>query len=134
MLTQYGVLAYAQDAAGEPRFLLITSRETRRWIIPRGNVIPGLSPHQIAAQEAYEEAGVVGAVSGDEIGTFRYSKKRRDGSSVPAEVHVFALSALRLEPRWPEAHERQRRWFAPDEAAEAVEEPELKELIRGFSP
>ncbi len=134
MIIQYGVLAYAQDDAGQPHFLLITSRETRRWIIPRGNVIPGLSPYQIAAQEAYEEAGVLGAVRADELGSYRYEKKRRARASVPALVHVFALAALRLEPKWPEAHQRERRWFTAAEAAEAVEEPGLKRLILAFSP
>lgn len=134
MIRQYGVLAYDMADDGEPRFLLITSRNTRRWIIPRGNPIPGLSPAQSAAQEAYEEAGLTGLVSADEIGTYRYQKVRRGGSSVTANVHVFPLRTTIQSDKWPEQEQRQWRWFTREEAAEAVEEEGLKELIRGFTP
>lgn len=133
MITQYGVLAYDIDA-GEPRFLLITSRRTKRWVIPRGNPIGGLSPAQSAAQEAYEEAGVTGLISPEEIGTYQYQKVRRAGAEVPAEVHVFPLRATIQSGHWPERHQREWRWFTREEAAAAVEEPELQQLIRSFTP
>ena len=85
MIRQYGVLAYDIGEDGEPLFLLITSRTTRRWIIPRGNPVRGLSPAQSAAQEAYEEAGLTGIVSPEAIGTYEYRKVRRNGSGIPAE-------------------------------------------------
>lgn len=129
MIRQYGVLAYERADDGGPRFLLITSRETRRWVIPRGNPISGLSPSQAAAQEAWEEAGARGVVGETALGIYRYEKRRPDGSSVPAEVEVFALSVHELLGDWPEQKQRERRWFTPAEAAEAVEEPELKILL-----
>ena len=134
MIRQYGVLAYDVAEDGEPRFLLITSRKTKRWIIPRGNPIPGLSPAQSAAQEAYEEAGVTGVVSPEEIGAYRYNKQRRPGSSVLANVHVFALRTTIQSDRWPERHERDWKWFTRQEAADAVEEPGLKEILMSFTP
>jgi 8-oxo-dGTP pyrophosphatase MutT (NUDIX family) len=134
VITQYGVLAYETAQDGEPRFLLITSRTTKRWIIPRGNPIRGLSPSHSAAQEAYEEAGLTGFVGAHEIGSYPYVKRRRNGSSVPARVHVFPLSIPVQSSDWPERHERQTRWFTRAEAAEAVEEEDLKALIRTFAP
>ena len=134
MIRQYGVLAYDIAESGEPRILLITSRNTRRWIIPRGNPIPGLSPAQSAAQEAYEEAGITGFVAAEEIGTYRYEKVRRNGSTVTANVHVFPLRSTIQSGQWPERHEREWRWFTKEEAAEAVAEDGLKDLIRRFTP
>lgn len=134
MITQYGVLAYDIGEGLEPRFLLITSRTTKRWVIPRGNPIPGLSPSQSAAQEAYEEAGLTGYVSPEEIGTYRYEKRRRNGSSDPAEVHVFPLRTTIQSGSWPERHQRETRWFTRSEAVDAVEEEGLRALIRGFTP
>lgn len=129
MLTQYGTIPIRADAAGRPEILLVTSRATRRWVVPRGNPILGLAPHQAAAQEAWEEAGVRGAVASDAIGRYRYDKRRKDGSIVPAEVHLFRLDVAEVVEDWPERHERERRWFAPEAAAAAVEEPELKALL-----
>ena len=134
MIRQYGVLAYDIADDGEPRFLLITSRSTKRWVLPRGNPIPGLSPPQSAAQEAFEEAGLTGLVSPEEVGAYRYDKVRRDGSTIPANVHVFPLRTTIQSGHWPEQDERQTRWFTQEEAAEAVDEPGLKSLIRGFTP
>jgi len=134
MIRQYGVLAYDVGHDGEPRFLLITSRNTRRWIIPRGNPIPGLSPAQSAAQEAYEEAGLTGMVSAQETGTYRYEKVRRNGSTTTANVHVFPLRTTVQSGQWPERDQRQWRWFTREEAVEAVDEEGLKDLIRHFTP
>ena len=133
MIEQYGVLAYDMED-GEPRFLLITSRRSRRWVIPRGNPIGGLSPALSAAQEAYEEAGITGFVSADEIGAYEYTKWRRNGSSTPARVHVFPLRATIQSVRWPERHQRETRWYGREEAAAAVDEPDLREIILSFTP
>ncbi len=133
MLTQFGVLAYETGPDGAPRFLLITSRRTRRWVIPRGNPIRGLTPPQSAAQEGYEEAGLTGIVSPDEIGHYDYMKERRR-SSVPATVHVFPLKVTSQSPEFPERHQRDTRWFSREEAAAAVDEPGLRALILAFEP
>ncbi|KHK93716.1 phosphate transport regulator [Novosphingobium malaysiense] len=112
--------------------LLITSRETRRWVIPKGGLMKGLAPHAAAAVEAEEEAGVLGAVCPTPIGSYRYRKRRRSGASVWADVDVFPFAVTEELDTWDEQHERERRWFSLAEAAEAVDEEDLQALIRSF--
>ena len=133
MITQYGVLAYRVAEGGEPLILLVTSRDTRRWVIPRGNPVVGLPPPASAAEEAYEEAGVRGETQPRELGSYRYRKRRRFGS-VPAEVYVFPMRVTEELEEWPEQAERERRWFARAEAAAAVDEQDLAALISSFDP
>jgi 8-oxo-dGTP pyrophosphatase MutT (NUDIX family) len=131
-ITQYGAMAW-RPARDGPEVLLITSRETQRWVVPRGNVIKGLAPHLSAAQEAYEEAGIRGHAQSEAIGRYRYKKRLRLGRIVTAEVLLFALEVTDELDEWPERHQRQRRWFDPPAAAELVDEPELKALILAFA-
>jgi 8-oxo-dGTP pyrophosphatase MutT (NUDIX family) len=130
MLTQYGVIPVRRTEAGTVEVLLITSRETRRWVVPRGNPIPGKSPSESAAQEAFEEAGIAGPVEPEAIGHYSYEKRRRNGVSVPALVYLFVMSVGEEREDWPEKSQRERRWFAADEAPGAVHEEELARLIR----
>ena len=134
MLTQYGVIPVRTAADGGVEVLLITSRETRRWVVPRGNPIPGRSPTESAAQEAFEEAGILGPVDPDPVGRYFYRKRRRNGAVLPAEVRLFRMRVAEERDDWPEKGERERRWFAPQEAAAAVAESELAELIRSLAP
>jgi uncharacterized protein len=112
--------------------LLVTSRGTKRWVIPKGNAVAGLSPHAAAALEAEEEAGVIGAVCPTPIGAYRYRKKRGNGASLMVDVEVFPVSVTSELETWKEQHQRERRWFTLASAADAVEEPDLKALIRSF--
>ena len=114
--------------------LLITSCASRRWIIPKGNIDSHMSPHQAAAQEALEEAGVVGEIGHEPLGVFRYPKQIASGAIVTAKVVVFPLAVTRELDDWPEKDIREQHWFSQGEAAEAVQEPELKQIIRSFSP
>lgn len=114
--------------------LLVSSRETRRWVLPKGWPIKGLKPHASAAREAFEEAGVEGKVSKTPIGRYRYDKRLADGSTVPCEVEVYPLEVVRQKAAWPEKGQRATRWFTPREAATAVVEPGLADLFRAFSP
>lgn len=133
MLTQYGVIPVRLAADGGLEILLITSRDTGRWVVPRGNPIIGKSPAESAAQEAFEEAGIVGPVDPEAIGCYSYEKRRRVGIAVPAVVHLFRMSVAEERDDWPEKEQRERRWFAAGEAAAAVHEAELARLIRGLS-
>jgi predicted phosphate transport protein (TIGR00153 family) len=133
MIEQFGVLPYYLDREGQLQILLITSRDTGRWVIPRGNPMPSLPPRQAAIQEAFEEAGLTGIVGAEEIGAYGYQKKRK-GAIVPARVHIFPLQVTVQSRQWPERHQRETRWFGRAEAAAAVDEPELKALILGFDP
>ena len=132
-IAQYGTIPIRRGEAGTTEVLLITSRDTRRWVVPRGNPMHGRSPADTAAMEAFEEAGVRGAISPSPLGRYRYMKRRRDGSFVAAEVELFALTVEQEAEAWPERHQRERRWFAPEEAAAAVAEPDLAALIRSVS-
>lgn len=114
--------------------LLVTSCSTRRWIIPKGNIQPGLAPYQAAAVEAEEEAGVRGAISPTPIGRFNYRKKVGREDYLLAEVEVFPLVVEEVLRNWPEKSIRIRRWLSRSVAAEAVEEPELAVILRSFSP
>ncbi len=104
--------------------LLVTSRGRRRWIIPKGIVEPGLSPADSAAKEAWEEAGVGGALGAEPLGSYAYEKW---GGT--CTVTVFPLEVDQVAEVWPEA-DRERRWFDAEEAASLVEEPELREILR----
>ena len=129
---QFGVLPWRRAADGRVEVMVITSRETRRWVIPKGWPIKGLAPGMAAAREAFEEAGVEGYASLSEVGAYRYEKRLRSGRLQPVEVGVFSLQVSEEAAEWPEMHERQKRWVTPDEAAELVDEPELKSLIMRF--
>ena len=95
----------------------MTSRGTRRWIIPKGWPKRGKSPYDTAAKEAFEEAGVVGKVSRRPIGSYPYDKILETGDKASCRVDVFALRVTRQRKRWPEKLERQVRWYPPAEAA-----------------
>ena len=112
--------------------MLVTSRETRRWVIPKGNQPSGMPPHAAAGQEAEEEAGVTGPVCPTPLGSYRYRKRRGSGASLMADVDVFPLAVTRELDAWKEQAQRERRWFTLAEAAQAVDEPDLRALIRSF--
>jgi 8-oxo-dGTP pyrophosphatase MutT (NUDIX family) len=129
--TQVAALPYRIDAEGRPEILLITSRETRRWVIPKGWPMKELRDDLAAAQEAFEEAGVMGEVGDSEVGTYLYLKRRRTRSDL-CEVHVYPLEVYEEFDSWPEGTQRQRTWFSPEEAADRVAEPGLSEILRTF--
>jgi len=128
---QFAALPYRDRHGLE--ILLLTSRETRRWVIPKGWPMKGLSPHGAAACEAIEEAGVFGRVSKKPIGEFQYVKRLKNGAPLQCTVGVFPLKVAKQLTHWPEQKERTAHWFAPDEASELVQEPELSALILAFS-
>ena len=131
-LTQYAALAWRRPGGGSVEILLITSRETRRWVIPKGWPIKGLKPHQAAAREAWEEAGVEGRAGARKIGSFDYDKRLSGGQLQPVRVEVYPLQVLQEHDDWPEAHQRERRWASAAEAGSLVDEPGLGQLLRAF--
>jgi len=130
--SQIAALPYRRPKAGEPEVLLVTSRETRRWVIPKGWPWSGRPDHLAAAREALEEAGAKGIVSEHSIGTYHYDKVGPNRSR-PVRVTVFALEVTALLDEWPEAAQRSRAWFTPAAAADAVDEPELRDILRNLS-
>jgi 8-oxo-dGTP pyrophosphatase MutT (NUDIX family) len=128
---QYAALPW-RERDGRLEILLITSRQSKRWIIPKGWPIEDLAPHASAAQEALEEAGIVGHVSPTVLGSFHYAKGLKSGRSINCKVIVFPLAVTRMRREWPEKHARELRWHSPQEAVEAVAETDLRLLIRRF--
>ena len=126
---QYAALPWRYSGARR-EVLLISSRDTGRWVIPKGWPIKGLSPAETAAREAYEEAGLGGQVSKKPIGAFEYGKRLDNGAVQATKVEVFALEQMVQHKDWPEQGQRKLQWFSIPEAAEAVQEPELKDIIR----
>ena len=109
--------------------LLITSRETGRWVIPKGWPITGLSGAEAAAREAWEEAGVRGRVQDNPLGAYLYDKVTQAALSQRCSVAVYGLKVDTLKTRFPEAAERRRAWFSPGKAAGLVAEPDLRALL-----
>jgi 8-oxo-dGTP pyrophosphatase MutT (NUDIX family) len=112
--------------------MLVTSRETRRWILPKGWAEKGLAPHALAAKEAFEEAGLQGEIGAEPIGRYRYAKQLRGKKrtrTLACEVQVFPLVVARQLEDWPEKQQRVTRWCTPEEAATLVEEGGLVALL-----
>jgi 8-oxo-dGTP pyrophosphatase MutT (NUDIX family) len=128
---QYAALPY-RWVDGELEILLLTSRETHRWVIPKGWPMAGRKPHAAAAQEALEEAGVIGKIGKTPVGAYTYVKRLKNGAGLVCNVDVFPLAVARQLKRWREQGQRTAHWFTPTEAAEAVNEPELDVLIEAF--
>lgn len=130
---QVGALPYRQIEEGKLELLLITSRDTGRWLIPKGWPMAGVKDCDAAAQEAWEEAGVVGPVRQKPIGSYRYDKLLPK-KAIPCRVTVFPLLVEIFDYAWPEFGERKRAWFSPEEAASLVLEKGLAKILSGFSP
>jgi 8-oxo-dGTP pyrophosphatase MutT (NUDIX family) len=133
MKFQTAALCY-RTRRGRTEVLLITSRGTGRWVIPKGWLMSGKSASEAAAVEAWEEAGVKhGEPAGTPIGSFIYAKILKNGLPLPVEARVFPIEVRELADDYPEAHQRARRWVEPAEAAGMVDEPDLRQLLRDFT-
>jgi 8-oxo-dGTP pyrophosphatase MutT (NUDIX family) len=131
---QYGALPYrfTQDAALE--VLLVTTRGTRRWIIPKGWPIKGLRPAKSAAREAFEEAGVTGRIGAKPVGLFTYDKLVDEaGAQTTCEVKVYPLLVKRQSEVWPESQQRTTQWVEPSRAIAMIKEPDLKKILASFA-
>jgi 8-oxo-dGTP pyrophosphatase MutT (NUDIX family) len=127
---QYAALPYRIRGNSGTEVMLVTSRDTRRWIIPKGWPHKGKTPHRSAAREAFEEAGVVGAIRRRSVGSFSYKKLLKSGSVVECKVRVYALAVKRQQKDWPEKKQREVKWLSATAAAKAVKEPMLGKIIR----
>ena len=118
---------------GDRQVMMITSRETRRWVIPKGGRMAGKTDPEAAAIEAMEEAGLQGEIATEPVGVFRYAKRLKSGDDRMYVVAVYPLKVLIQLGAWPEAAERERRWMSLDDAAASVHEPDLAQLILDFA-
>jgi len=130
--TQVAALCYRGEGA-KRKILLITSRGTGRWILPKGWPIDGLSASGAAMQEAWEEAGVKkGQVVANALGHFDFDKELDTGGIAACTAEVFEVKVEKLVDKYPEAAERKRIWVTAEEAADMVVEPGLQEILRAF--
>lgn len=130
-LTQSGVLAY-RYRRDRLQVLLITSRDTGRWVVPKGHVAPGLTPRQSAGKEAFEEAGVAGVLDRHPLGYFEYRKSKVKGGRM-CRVALYPMLVETVSRSWPEKSQRTRKWMSCRMAAEVVWEDALGNLILEFS-
>jgi 8-oxo-dGTP pyrophosphatase MutT (NUDIX family) len=131
---QFAALPWRRSAAGDVEVLLITSRETRRWVIPKGWPIKGKSSAKSAAREAFEEAGVTGKVGKRAVGAYAYDKRLKNGRLQHVRVRVFALQVEGEADVYPEVGQREKHWATLDEAARLVDEAELMVILATFRP
>ncbi len=129
---QFAALPWRISEEEGLEILLATSRETKRWVIPKGWPMKGRKPHIVAAIEAMQEAGLHGKIEKNRLGDYDYEKRLKGDASVACRVEVFALRVLRQRKKWPEKKQRATQWFPYDVAAEQVDEPQLRALILAF--
>lgn len=121
-----------REQEGRTEVLLVTSRDTGRWIVPKGWTMAGKPDHRAAEIEAWEEAGVRGSIAKNPIGKYRYIKVMKDEADVVCVADVYTLDVETIVNDFPEADERRRKWLSPEDAAKRVAEPELRQLLLGL--
>lgn len=120
VIRQAGVIAISGD-----RICVVSSRGGKRWVVPKGCLEPGKTAAEIALQEAWEEAGLVGILQQDPLGTYLYEK-----SGFTCHVTIFLMSVTDMAERWPERDLRQRCWLDVTLALQRIDDAGLRELIR----
>ena len=131
--TQFAALCYRINN-DRPEILLITSRGSRRWIVPKGWPMDNKTPAQAALQEAWEEAGVQGKAYERCLGLFSYAKALDSKTTLPCVALVYPVKVKSLTAKFPEAGQRRVKWFSPKKAAAKVDEPELAQILKTFDP
>ncbi|MDG1406453.1 MAG: NUDIX hydrolase [Octadecabacter sp.] len=130
--TQFAALCY-RIKDDKLQFCIVTSRRSKRWIVPKGWPMHGETPMDAAATEAFEEAGVRGKIYPRPIGVFSYYKVRSQ-DELPCMAVVYPLKVKKILKRWPEDRERERKWVSRKKAAQMVDDPELSVIIQTFNP
>lgn len=131
--TQFAALCYRR-VKSKTKVLLITSRDTGRWVLPKGWPMDDLTPVETAMTEAWEEAGIRGTADLGCAGIYSYDKELDTGIVLPVVVAVFSIKTETIADTYREAGERVRKWVSPKKAARMVDEPDLAVLLRAFKP
>jgi len=124
MLRQAGVIPVLNG-----RVCVVTSRSGKRWVIPKGCMEPGMTAGEVALQEAWEEAGLVGTLRPEPVGTYLYEK-----AGMTCHVIVFLMNVTDATDDWPEHLVRERNWLTFSQAAARIEDPGLQQMIRDVAP
>lgn len=130
---QYAALCYRETSSGDVEILLLTSRDTGRWVIPKGWPMGDKPGYDVARQEALEEAGVTGDAGVLPLGAYSYQKRMQDDFAVLCSVEVYPLRITGAVGAFKEKGKRRMAWVTPEEAANRVSEPDLKALIERFA-
>lgn len=128
LYTQVAALPFT-IIGGEINICLITSKETGRWIIPKGWPKPGIPNYEMAEKEAEQEAGLIGEIEKKAIGSYTYKKKLHVFASVICKVKVYPLHVTRQLLSWPEKQQRITLWTKIADAASKVDDTELELLL-----
>lgn len=126
---QTGALPWRLSSKKKIEVLLVTSRRSGRWTIPKGWPMRGKSLAEAAAREAFEEAGVTGPIDPDPIGKVNYVKNLLAIGELEISIFVYRMRVDEELRKWPELGQRKRRWFSAKGAAKRVDSPELSDLI-----
>jgi uncharacterized protein len=130
VLRQAGVIPY-RIVGGKVQILLVTTRGSGRWIVPKGNVAAGSTAIKAAEKEALEEAGVRGVIdSATPLGSYAYGKRLASGGVRPAVVEVYLLRTIRQAKTWREKGQRALAWVSIEQAIARHGEPGLAPLLR----
>jgi 8-oxo-dGTP pyrophosphatase MutT (NUDIX family) len=130
---QFAALPWRSGVGGRREVMLLTSRETRRWVVPKGWPMKGLNPAQVASQEAFEEAGLIGDIVGKKpLGNYHYQKKLAKKETL-TEVLVYSFHVRQQLDDWPEKDQRTTEWFDAIDAAALVNEGGLAGIIERFA-
>lgn len=130
--TQFAALCYRKRKS-ELQICLVTSRTSKRWIIPKGWPMHNQTPAEAAATEAWEEAGLSGKCYDVCLGVYSYTKQHKEGALTILTL-VYPMKVNNVHSTWPEAHQRKRQWMTPRKAARKLKEPALKQIVANFSP
>lgn len=116
---------------GATEILLVTSRDTGRWIVPKGWIEPGEDGAAAALREAWEEAGIRGEIAdGAPVGRFQYVKQRTKRGDMVCNVDVYLVRSVRTDKEWPEKNQRTRKWFPVASALELIGDEGLRPVVR----
>ena len=132
-LLQVAALCHREGKNGR-EILLVTSRGRGRWILPKGWPKKKMSSAQTALEEAFEEAGLRGRVLEKPIGQYHYTKTSGAGATLNCVAMIYEVAFVEMVKNYPEKGDRKVKWFSPKAAAQAVESPELADILRDFKP
>ncbi len=131
--TQFGALCY-RFKGQDLRVLLVTSRKSGLWILPKGWPLDGATPAQTALREAEEEAGAIGKVTGGSIGLYSDVKTLTSNQQVPCVIAIYPIKVKKLLRSYREKSQRKRKWFSLKRAASTVDNPELRQFLKDLDP